>query len=52
MAKEVQNRGLEQYLRAFMADRPTKWVNFLPWTELALNCFHHEGLRTSLFHAL
>ena len=49
---EVRNRGLEQYLRAFVADRPSKWVNFLPWAELALNCFHHEGLGTSPFTAL
>lgn len=49
---EVRNRGLEQYLRAFVADRPTKWANFLPWVELALNCFHHEGLGTSPFTAL
>lgn len=49
---EVRNRGLEQYLRAFMADLPMKWANFLAWAELALNCFHHEGLGTSPFHAL
>lgn len=49
---EVRNRGLEQYLRTFVADRPTKWANFLPWAELTLNYFHHEGLGTSPFHAL
>lgn len=49
---EVRNRGLEQYLRAFVADRPTKWTSFLSWAELALNCFHHEGLGTSQFRAL
>lgn len=49
---EVCNRGLEQYLRTFAADRPTKLANFLPWAELALNCFHHEGLGTSPFRAL
>ncbi|KAL1534405.1 hypothetical protein AAHA92_30586 [Salvia divinorum] len=49
---EVRNRGLEQYLRSFTADRPTKWANFLPWAELALNCFHHEGLGVSPFKAL
>lgn len=49
---EVRNRGLEQYLRAFVADRPVRWTNFLPWAELALNCFHHEGLGTSPFRAL
>ncbi|XP_042035243.1 uncharacterized protein LOC121781586 [Salvia splendens] len=49
---EVRNRGLEQYLRAFTADRPSKWANFLPWAELALNCFHHAGLGVSPFKAL
>ena len=49
---EVRNRGLEQYLRAFTADRPSKWANFLPWAELALNCFHHAALGTSPFRAL
>lgn len=49
---EVRNRGLEQYLRAFAADRPSKWCNFLPWAELALNCFHHAALGTSPYRAL
>lgn len=49
---EVRNRGLEQYLKVFVADRPTKWANFLPWAELALNCYHHDGLGTSPFMAL
>ena len=49
---EVRNRGLEQYLRAFAADRPTKWTAFLPWAELALNCFHNESIGTSPFRAL
>ncbi|XP_042032226.1 uncharacterized protein LOC121778901 [Salvia splendens] len=49
---EVRNRGLEQYLRAFTADRPSKWSNFLPWAELALNCFHHAALGMSPYKAL
>lgn len=49
---EVRNRGLEQYLRAFAGDRPSKWTNFLSWAELALNCFHHAGLGMSPFKAL
>ncbi|XP_042032533.1 uncharacterized protein LOC121779292 [Salvia splendens] len=49
---EIRNKGLEQYLRAFTSDRPSTWSNFLPWAELALNCFHHAGLGTSPFRAL
>ncbi|VFQ99596.1 unnamed protein product [Cuscuta campestris] len=49
---EVTNRGLEQYLRAFTFDRPTKWAALLPWAELALNCSRHEGLKVSPFQAL
>ena len=44
---EVRNRVLEQYLRAFTADQPSKWVNFIQLAELALNCFYHEGLKMS-----
>ncbi|VFQ91119.1 unnamed protein product [Cuscuta campestris] len=49
---EVVNRGLEQYLRAFTYERPSKWALFLPWAELALNCSHHEGIGMSPFKAL
>lgn len=49
---EIRNKGLEQYLRAFTADRPSTWSNFLPWAELSLNCFHQAGLGTSPFRAL
>lgn len=41
-----------QYLRAFVADLPSTWSNFLPWAELSLNCFHHVVLGTSPFRAL
>ena len=49
---EIRNKRLEQYLRAFTADRPSTWSNFLRWAELSLNCFHHAGLGTSPFRAL
>lgn len=39
-------------MRAFTAERPAKWMDFLPWAELALNCFHHDGLGMSPFKAL
>ncbi|XP_042059642.1 uncharacterized protein LOC121804176 [Salvia splendens] len=40
------------YLRAFASDKPSRWTNFLPWAELALNCFHHSALGTSPYRAL
>ncbi|VFQ82654.1 unnamed protein product [Cuscuta campestris] len=49
---EVMNRELEQYLRAFIFERPHKWATFLPWAELALNCSHHDGLNMSPYRAL
>lgn len=49
---EVRNRGLEQYLRAFAADKPSTWGNLLPWAELALNCFYHAGIGMSPYQAL
>lgn len=49
---EIGNKGLEQYLRAFTAHKPSTWSNFLPWAELALNFFHHAGLGTTPFRAL
>ena len=48
----MRNRGLEQYLRAFAADRPTKWTALLLWVELALNCIHNESIETYPFSAL
>ncbi|VFQ94095.1 unnamed protein product [Cuscuta campestris] len=49
---EVCNRDLEQYLRAYCHERPSTWVSFLPWAELALNSTYHAGLKTSPFKAL
>lgn len=49
---EVTNRSVEQYLRAYTHDRPSRWVNFLPWAEYALNTSHHSALNMSPFQAL
>ena len=45
---EVVNRGLEQYLRAFVQDNPKTWLFFLCWAE-----FHYNSsLKMSPFQAL
>ena len=33
---EVVNRSLKQYLRAFIAAKPTAWVEWLPWLSFGL----------------
>ena len=49
---EVMNRSVEQYLRAYTHDQPTRWVSFLPWAEYVLNTSHHTTLNMSPFQAL
>ncbi|VFQ77089.1 unnamed protein product [Cuscuta campestris] len=49
---EVVNRSLEQYLRAFVHERPARWTTFLLWAELALNCSHDESIGMSSYQAL
>lgn len=34
---EVLNKCVEQYLRCYVADSPTDWVNILPWAEYWYN---------------
>ncbi|XP_072953304.1 uncharacterized protein [Typha angustifolia] len=49
---EVVNRGLEQYLRCFVADRPKDWVKFLPWVEWSYNTAHHSSIGMTPFEAV
>jgi hypothetical protein len=49
---EVVNRGLEQYLRCFVADRPKDWVKFLPWAEWSYNTAHHSSIGMTPFEAV
>ena len=49
---EVLNRCLEQYLGAFVADKPSSWASFLCWAEYHYNTSHHLSLSTSLFPAI
>lgn len=49
---EVTNRGIEQYLRSFVHEKPSGWYDFLPWAEYSYNTSYHSGLRMSHFQAL
>ncbi|GJX02508.1 transposon ty3-I gag-pol polyprotein [Tanacetum coccineum] len=49
---EVVNRGLEQYLRAMVEDRPTHWVRFLPWAEYCYNTTYHSSIKMTPYQAL
>ena len=49
---EVLNRCLEQYLRAFAADKPSSRANFLGWDEYHYNTSHHSAIGTSPFQAV
>ena len=49
---EVVNRGLEQYLRAFVQDNPKTWLFFLCWAEFHYNSSFHSSLKMSPFQAL
>lgn len=48
---KVLNRCLEQYLRAFVSDSPTSWVQFLPWAEYHYNTSYHSAIGMTLFQA-
>ncbi|GAU40457.1 hypothetical protein TSUD_141370 [Trifolium subterraneum] len=38
---EVMNRTVEQYLRAFVHEKPSQWVTLLPWAEYHYNTSIH-----------
>ncbi|GKB44630.1 ty3-gypsy retrotransposon protein [Tanacetum coccineum] len=49
---EVVNRGLEQYLRAMVLDRPQQWVRLLSWAEFSYNTSYHSSIKMTPFQAL
>ena len=49
---EVVNRGLEQYLDAFVQDNPYTWITLLSWAEFHYNTNYHSSLKMSPFQAL
>lgn len=46
------NKSLEQYLRSFTSDRPTKWVEWLPLCEFWFNTNYHTSTKFTPFEAL
>lgn len=49
---EVVNKSLEQYLRAFAADKPTAWIDWLPLAKYWFNTNFHNSTKTNPFEAL
>ena len=49
---KVVNKSLEHYLRAFTADKPAIWVEWLPFVELQYNTNFHNSLKLTPFEAL
>ena len=49
---KVVNRSLEQYLRAFVGDRPHSWASWLYLAEFWFNTNYHTSTKMSPFEAL
>jgi hypothetical protein len=49
---KVVNKSLEHYLRAFAADKPSLWVEWLPLVEYWFNTNYHTSTKLSPFEAL
>jgi hypothetical protein len=46
---EVVNRTIEMYLRCLATERPSTWVQWLPWAEFCYNSSYHLALRMTPF---
>uniref|UniRef100_A0A2N9F483 Integrase catalytic domain-containing protein n=1 Tax=Fagus sylvatica TaxID=28930 RepID=A0A2N9F483_FAGSY len=49
---EVVNKSLEHYLRAFAADKPSLWVEWLPLAEYWFNTNYQTSTKLSPFEAM
>ncbi|XP_004305750.1 PREDICTED: uncharacterized protein LOC101309860 [Fragaria vesca subsp. vesca] len=49
---ENLNRSLEHYLRCVAGEKPTSWVEALPWAEYWYNTAHHSTIGMTPFQAL
>ena len=48
---EVMNRSLEQYLRAFVGDKPSAWADWLHLAKYWFNTNFHTSTKLTLFEA-
>lgn len=46
------NKGVEHFLRCFIADSPKSWVDLLPWAEFSYNTAFHTSLGMTPFQAV
>ncbi|XP_014506463.1 uncharacterized protein LOC106766231 [Vigna radiata var. radiata] len=49
---KVMNHTIEQYLRAFVHNKPNHWFKYLPWVEYHYNNAIHSGFRLTLFEVV
>lgn len=49
---EVLNRCLEDYLRCFVSESGTDWLNHLPWAEWNYNTAWHSAIQMTPFQAV
>ncbi|WVY98895.1 hypothetical protein V8G54_031046 [Vigna mungo] len=49
---EVMNRTIEQYLRAFVHQKPSLWFKYLPWAEYHYNTSWHFGSGVTPFEVV
>lgn len=49
---EALNKCLEQYLRAFVFDKPHQWSSYLLWDEMWYNSSYHSSIQMTPYQAL
>ncbi|CAL9021220.1 unnamed protein product [Prunus brigantina] len=49
---EVLNRTLEHYLRCYVDDKPTTWIQWFPWVEWWYNTTYHSTIKMTPFQAV
>ncbi|CAM8889944.1 unnamed protein product [Rhodiola kirilowii] len=49
---EVVNRGLKDYLRCFVNDQQSNWVELLPWAEYNYNISWHSSIGMTPYEAV
>lgn len=49
---EVLNRTLEQYLRCFTGDHPTRWMDWIAWAEYCYKTSVHSSTKITPFEVV